>query len=91
MIHIAHFKKKCVKCVDDMLEKNSTMKVKALELSKRIQPKSPDGVPENVAAIVKAIEIGKVRWLGCGRLLKRKQLRAWSPSTLAAASSRASR
>jgi len=56
MCHIASFKKKCVGVVDAMLAQDSPMKSMAKELSKKIQPKSPDGVPENVAAIVKALE-----------------------------------
>jgi len=56
MCHIASFKRKCVGIVDAMLADKSSMKTKARELAKRIQPQSPDGVPENVAAVVRALE-----------------------------------
>jgi len=56
MVHIASWKKKCVGVVDAMLKPDSSYKAEAKELAKKIQPKSADGVPENVQAIVKALE-----------------------------------
>jgi len=56
MVHIALWKKKCVSVVDAMLKAGSTFKSEARALAQRIQPTSADGVPENVQAIVQAID-----------------------------------
>ena len=59
MTHIANFRKKCVAVVDDLLL-NDKYKANAKALAERIKPKvSEDGVAENVAAIVEAIENAK--------------------------------
>lgn len=59
MCHIKYFKDRCVEMVDNMLKEGSPMRAKAKEIAKEIQPTSPDGVPENVEAIVAALNNAK--------------------------------
>ena len=56
MVHIASWKRKCVSVVDSMLRSDSPYKEAAKALAKKIEPKSPDGVPENVYSVAKALE-----------------------------------
>jgi len=54
--HISNFKDRCVENIDTALEPNSKWKAEAVKLAKKIQAKSPDGVPENIAAVQDLLE-----------------------------------